>query len=112
MTKTDWRKQKRNHGGSVKTINGILYARIQYLDDITGKRKEKLRRADSRTHARSLIKQMRNEFNEGGQSKLNSDKMTFEQLAEKYKITELVPAAYETARRFPADVRSNLYFLR
>lgn len=29
--KADWRKEKRKTGGSIKLINGVLYARIQLL---------------------------------------------------------------------------------
>ncbi|NNE99010.1 MAG: hypothetical protein HKN25_08325, partial [Pyrinomonadaceae bacterium] len=61
MSGKDWRKEKRKKGGSITTKNGKLYARIQYIDETTGKRKAKLRRANNRTHARALIEQMRKE---------------------------------------------------
>lgn len=99
MSVQEWRKEKRQNGGSVKTINGILYARIQYIDETTGKRKEKLRRADNRRHARELVKDMRKELSDGGQTSLNSDKMTFKELAQKFEKSELVPATYEDGRK-------------
>ncbi len=53
-TEKDWRTEKRKTGGSIKTVKGKLYARIQYTDEQSGKRKEKLRPATIRTHARAL----------------------------------------------------------
>ncbi|HEX8264581.1 MAG TPA: site-specific integrase [Pyrinomonadaceae bacterium] len=99
MSGENWRNEKRNHGGSIKTINGILYARVQYVDQTTGKRKEKLRRADNRTHARQLIKQMRAEYENHGEETLQSDKLTFGTLAKKYEETELIPAVYSDGRK-------------
>lgn len=85
-----WRNEKRKTGGSIKIINGKIYARIQYLDEITGKRKEKLKLAPNRTKAREYIKDMRKDLNQGGQAALESDKLTFKQVAEKYENTKLV----------------------
>lgn len=90
----DWRKDKRHRDGSIKTIKGILYARIQYIDDITGRRREKLRRANNRKDARELIKEMRSELHIGGQDTLRSDKITFKEVAEKYEKIHLVPAVF------------------
>lgn len=58
----DWRQEKLKTGGSIRVINGKIFARIQYLDEITGKRKEKLRLAPNRTKAREFIKHMRREL--------------------------------------------------
>lgn len=90
----DWRKEKRSHEGSIKTINGNLYARIQWIDEITGKRKEKLRRADSRTEARKLIKEMVGELENQGEATLHSDKLTFSSLAKDYEAKKLVKATF------------------
>ncbi len=90
----DWRSEKRKTGGGIKTINGYLYARIQYIDEKTGKRKEKLRRADNRTHARSLIQEMRHELNQSGQETLEKDKMTFNEIADLYEKTKLCPPIF------------------
>ncbi len=90
-----WRKEKRHRDGSIKVINGLIYARIQYRDDVTGKRKEKLRRAQNRKHANDLIKQMRAELEQTGQLALESDQITVQQLAEKYESLKLVPATYQ-----------------
>lgn len=97
MAENDWRKQKRQHGGSIKTINGILYARIQYVDE-TGKRKEQLRKANNRTHAREKIRQMREELQSGLET-LQADKLNFTQLAQKYKDFKVVDPKYVGDRK-------------
>ncbi len=95
----DWRKKSRSAEGSIKTIKGYLYARIQWIDETTGKRKEKLRRAENRTKARTHIKDMIAELENHGEETLNADKMTFSELATKYEKTELVAAIYRDGRK-------------
>lgn len=92
---TNWRREKRHRDGSIKVINGILYARVQYVDESTGKRKEKLRRAESKKDARDLIKAMRAELLTGGQGTLEADQMSLDQLSDRYKSVRLVPAIYQ-----------------
>jgi integrase len=104
--KDDWRKGKRKTGGSIKTVKGKLYARIQYLDEQSGKRKEKLRSAKSRTHAKQLIDQMRRELSEVGQKTLEADKMTFLEVAEIYEKTKIIPPVYVGSRKV-AGLRSH-----
>ncbi len=86
----NWRSEKRHREGSIKIINGIIYARIQYIDEITGKRKEKLRRAPNRTKAREFIKEMRLEMEQGGQTALESDKLTFSNVADRFEKTQII----------------------
>jgi len=95
IEKADWRKEKRKTGGSIKTINGIIYARVQYIDESTGKRKEKLKPASNRTNARELIKEMRRELGQSGQAALESDKLTFKQVAEKYQKIKLIAPVFQ-----------------
>lgn len=103
-TETDWRTEKRKTGGSIKTIKGKLYARIQYTDEASGKRREKLRSATSRTHARALIDEMRRELDQS-QTTLESDKKTFRQIAEQYEKIKLIPPVYVGGRKV-AGLRS------
>src|SRR5688500_17034380 len=88
-------RKTRQRDGSIKTINGSLYARIQYLDVVTGKRNEKLKRARNRTHARELIKEMRAEYENRGQAGLEGDKIQFKAVAERYANIHLVPAVIQ-----------------
>jgi integrase len=91
---TEWRNDKRSHEGGVKTIKGNLYARIQWIDEVTGKRKEKLRRAANRTEARKIIKEMVAELENHGEETLQSDKLTFAKLAAEYESKKLVEATF------------------
>ncbi|MDQ3180846.1 MAG: hypothetical protein M3Q33_10035 [Acidobacteriota bacterium] len=94
-TEKDWRTEKRKTGGSIKTVKGKLYARIQNTDEQSGKRKEKLRPATTRTHARALVEQMRRELEQGGQTALRSDKLSFLEVAEKYEKIKLIPPVFQ-----------------
>jgi integrase len=95
MTDADWRKQKRKRDGGIRIISGKIYARIQYLDEVTGKRKEKLKPARNRTEARELVKEMRNELNTRGQEVLEADKITFSAVTDRYARIHLIPAIYQ-----------------
>ena len=100
-----WRKEKRTDGGSIRERDGKLSARIQYFG-ADGKRHDKERPARNRTHARELIKQMRAELENHGQVTLDSDRMTFAELAEIYKKQKLVPAVIVDGRKV-AGLRSH-----
>lgn len=65
------------------------------MDESTGKRKERLRRAPNRTKAREYIKQMRSELEQGGQTALESDKLNFKQIAEKYQKIRLIKPVFQ-----------------
>ncbi len=113
MGDVDWRKRKRHREGNIMVKAGLLYARVQYLDERTGQRKEKVRRADNRTHARTLIKQMRSELTLHGQQTLETDKATFGQVADKYSNAHMVEAVYQNGikvagRRSLAPLKSSL----
>lgn len=73
--------------------NGKIYARLQYTDD-TGTRREKYKPITDKRTARSEVEKMRRELENHGSETLRSDKMTFDELAEKYKSTKLIPAVY------------------
>ena len=87
------RRARSTHNGGHKWMKGNLYARIQYQDD-TGKIKEKLRRVHSGkiTDVYKEIRAMREELQNHGEETLNADKMTFIELAEKYKTAKVFPA--------------------
>lgn len=107
----NWRTQKREYGGSIRERGGKIYARIQYFGE-DGKRHEKEREASNRKHARELIKAMRAELGNHGETALDSHRMTFRDLAAIYEKQKLVPAvivdgrkvaglrSYRSARRF------------
>lgn len=87
------RRARSTHNGGYKRMKGNLYARIQYLDE-SGKQKEKLRRilSNKMSDVWKAVREMRDELNTHGEETLNSDKMTFFDLAEKYKEAKVFPA--------------------
>lgn len=74
-----------------RTVKGHLYARYQYFDE-TGKLREKLKPITDKRIARSEVEKMRRELETHGSETLQTDKVTFNQLAEKYKEAKVFPA--------------------
>jgi len=103
---TDWRKQKREHGGSVYEYKGKLYARIQYVDE-TGKKKDKkvLIKSGKREDARKEFTKLRKKLKEHGEVALDSHNKTFKELATEYKDTYLQPAVIRNGKK-EAGLRS------
>jgi site-specific recombinase XerD len=77
----------------VREKNGKIYARLQYTDD-TGVKREKYKSITDKRTARNIVEKMRQELEDHGSETLQSDKMTFAELAEKYKTTKLIQAVY------------------
>lgn len=107
-TETKKRVQKRYW----REVKGNLYARLQYQDE-SGKWKEKLKPITDKRTANRIVEEMRRELELHGQETLNSDKLTFRELAEKYEEIKLVPASYQdgvkvSGKRSIAPVKSAL----
>ncbi len=94
MKAEGWRNKKRSTEGSIRIVGKNIYARIQWIDERTGARKEKSRRAQNRTEARGLIKEMIAELRLHGEQTLDADKLTFSQLAKEYLAKRVVQAVY------------------
>jgi integrase len=95
-----------------REVKGNLYARLQYQDE-SGKWKEKLKPITDKRTANRIVEKMRRELELHGQETLNSDKLTFRELAEKYEEIKLVPASYQdgvkvSGKRSIAPVKSAL----
>ena len=88
----------KGRSGSIRKRDGALYARVTFLDT-KGKRKEKWKRADNRTHAKELINQMLRELDDFGEESLEGDKISFADLADYYEKTYLVPPTYANDRK-------------
>jgi hypothetical protein len=71
--------------------DGKVYARITYTDE-RGKRRDLMRLADSRAHAKELAAQMRRELKDHGPRVVDADKLKFETLAKYYEEDRLKPA--------------------
>lgn len=96
--------------------HGNLYARFQYRSS-TGKTKDKYKPISEKRQARSAVEEMRRELESHGEEIFVADKMTFDELADKYEAVELVEATYQDGvkvkgRRSISSVRSAIRPLR
>jgi integrase len=82
----------------------IWYGRITFYDD-EGKLHRRERRADNKTHAREVAREMLQELEERGQVSLDAATMTFSQLADYYKTTYVIDPVYVDDRKV-AGLRS------
>ena len=94
----------RERKGTIINRDGKLYARVQFKDE-TGKRRDLWRRAESRTHARQLIRELLKEAENSTAVALDAAKMTFEDLAAYFEKNHLQPAQYVDGRKV-SGVRS------
>lgn len=79
-------------------IETRLFARVGYTDD-QGKRHDKVRAAESRTHARELIRELLRELDDRGPAALDASRMTFAELATYFEKHYLKPAEYVDGRK-------------
>lgn len=83
------------------------WARLTFIDEVTGKRKDLQRRAESKAHAEELRDQLVKEYDSGGQKALEFERVTFAELCDHYKAHFLVEAQYHEGRKI-AGLRSLL----
>jgi integrase len=84
--------------------DGKVYARITYYDE-QGRRRDVMRLAESRAHAKELAAQMRRELKDHGERIVDADKLKFEELAGYYEEDKIKPAQYHEGRKV-AGLRS------
>jgi integrase len=84
--------------------DGKVYARITYTDE-KGRRRDVMRLADSRAHAKELAAQMRSEMKDHGSRIVDADKLKFETLAGYYEEDRVKPAEYAEGHKV-AGLRS------
>jgi len=82
----------RQRKGFIVERDGKIYVRVQFTDSTTGKRREIMRTAETRTKAEKLRAKLLRELEEHGETLLEGDSITFEQLADEYQSRKLVPA--------------------
>jgi integrase len=94
------RKPRSTQQGGLMYVKGNLYARIQYFDE-KGNRKSKTKPIPSgkKTDAWKAVREMRKELEQYGEETLNADKMTFLELAEKYKKDKVFEAIIKDGRK-------------
>ena len=83
--------------GCIVERDGRLYVRIAFTDDL-GQRRELMRRARNKKHARELqkelVKQLASAEPGKQRAELDAQKLTFAKVADRYEATRLVPAEY------------------
>jgi integrase len=95
-TTADLKKQgATNCKGSIETR---LYARVGYTDE-QGKRHDVVRAAESRTHARDLIRDILRDLEDHAGRTLDASRMTFADLAKYFEEHYLKPAEYVDGRK-------------
>lgn len=83
----------RERKGAVINRGKTIYARVRYVDDF-GKTKSIERKAENRTNAKVILKNLLRELDEKGEKGIEAQSLTFRQLAEDYKSRKLIPAEY------------------
>lgn len=83
----------RERKGSIVQRDNKLYARIQFQDE-NGKKRDLWRKADSRTHARAIIREMLTEIEKAGTRHIDAANMTFVELADYFVRNYLHEAVY------------------
>lgn len=71
----------------------ILYARIVRIDG-SGKKRQFLAKAKNRTEAKQLVKKLESKYSAGGAAAISGDRMTFRDVARRYKERKLIPAEF------------------
>lgn len=88
----------RERKGTIRIRDGKLYARVQFTDE-TGKRRDLWRKAENRTHARELIRQLLKEIEVSTATSLDARDLTFGELADRFIQECLKPAVYVQGRK-------------
>ena len=88
----------RERTGSIVSRGGKLYARVRFTDE-NGKQRDLWRKADNRSHARKLIRELLKQIENTSAAGLDSANMTFAELAAHYIEHYLKPAEYIGERK-------------
>lgn len=106
----------RERKGFIRKRNGRVYACVQFTDE-RGCRRDIMRRAENRTHAREIIRSVLAEIAETSGRSVDASRMTFDDLAVYFERHYVFPAEYVEGRkvagvRSVATARSQLKALR
>lgn len=85
--------------------DGSWWARVTYTDE-TGKRRERVKKAESKSHAKRLAGDLVTEVESHGGKLPEGSRMTFGELADYYEKTYLIPPVYKEGRKV-AGMRSH-----
>src|SRR5687768_9214371 len=88
----------KERSGYVFEEQGKWYARLTYTDG-NGKRRNVKRRAESKAHAKTTLKQLLGEFEESGGKSIDASRMTFNDFADFYADHYVQPARFVNGRK-------------
>src|SRR5438270_5973635 len=88
----------RQRTGSIVERGNLIYAAITYKDD-DGIWRKRFRKAENRTKAREVIKELMNELDSHGEEYLDAARMTFAQLCDHYEDNYLTEAEFVNNRK-------------
>jgi integrase len=77
---------------------GKIYARVTFTDP-SGRRRDIMRVAESKSQARELAAQILRDLKDHGAQAIDSDRLKFSQLAKLYENARLTPAQYHEGRK-------------
>src|SRR5688572_18291016 len=83
----------------VRKSDKKIFARVTWVDAVTGKLKQKHKKANSKSHARELIKQLIREGDDHGFESLDYNRLTFANLADYYEKHYLTEALIVEGRK-------------
>lgn len=75
------------------------WARLNYMDEATGKRRDRQRRADSYAHAKELAEALAKEFDESAGRSIDAERMTFGELTDYCEKHYYKAAQYHDERK-------------
>lgn len=79
--------------------NKTWWARLNYVDETTGKRRDRQRRAESYAHAKELAEQLAKEFDETAGRSTDAGRMNFAELADYCEKHYYKAAEYHDERK-------------
>ena len=88
----------RERTGSVIIRGKSIFARVRYVDE-SGKTKSVERKADNRSHARRICKDLLRDLETHGEKILQAERMTFAELADYYENHYAIPPRYVSGRK-------------
>lgn len=89
----------RKRTGSIFQRRGGWWARVTFVEPVTGKRRDLQRRARTRSDAIDLRDRLLHEFDQSDGRSFTFDGATFNQFADWYQTTYLVAPVYVQERR-------------
>jgi integrase len=85
--------------GSFTTKRGNLYARLSWVDDATGERRERYKQVVNRTEGKRWMKEQLRQLEDYGAELLNADQLTLAELIDCYKEAHVHEAEIVNGRK-------------